>query len=118
VERVLPEVTAEFAQSGMRASFLLLVLLPASVLAQATIERESTVDPRRNQRVERIRIEDAGNRIDELRVGGQTQRITVQPKANVPAYEMPTEDMSRSRAGESRKGLTGRKQRTWKVLDF
>ena len=103
---------------GVRTTFLLLALLPASVLGRATIERQSIVDPGGSQTIERIRIEDAGNRIDELRVGGQTQRITVQPKANVPPYEMPTEDMSRSRAVEPRKGFTGRKQRTWKVLDF
>ena len=36
---------------------------------------------RLNQRVERIRIEDGGSRVDEVRVGGQTQSITVQPKA-------------------------------------
>ena len=102
----------------VRAAFLLLVLLPACVLGEVRIERESTVDPRGNQKAERIRIEDAGNRIDELRVGGQSRRIVVQPKTNVPPYEMPTEDMARTRAEEPRKSVTGRKQRTWKVLDF
>ena len=101
----------------MRA-LLLLALLPAGVLAQATIERESNLDSRTNQKIERIHIEDNGNTIDELRVGGQSQRVTVQPKANVPPYEMPTEDMSRSRPAENRKGFGSRKQRTWKVLDF
>ncbi|MCE1249163.1 MAG: hypothetical protein LWW82_00340, partial [Comamonadaceae bacterium] len=33
-----------------------------------------------NQRAERIEVEDAGSRVDELRIGGQTQSITVQPK--------------------------------------
>jgi hypothetical protein len=102
----------------MRARFLLLALLPASVLAQATIDRETAVDPRKNQKIERIRIEDAGNRIDELRVGGQTQNITVQPKANVPAYEIQTDDLGRSRPAESREGFAGRKPRVWNVLGF
>lgn len=103
----------------MRASFLLLALLPACVLAQATIERDTTVDPRRNQKIERIQIEDAGNRIDELRVGGQTQNITVQPKSsNMPAYEMQPDDMGRSRPSESREGFSGRKQRVWNLLGF
>ena len=102
----------------MRASFFLLALLPACVFAQATLERETTVDPRKNQKIERIRIEDAGNRIDELRVGGQTQNITVQPKANVPPYEIQPDDLGRSRPSESREGFSGRKQRVWNVLGF
>ena len=103
----------------MRASFLVLALLPACVLAQATIERDTDVDPRRNQKIERIQIEDAGNRIEELRVGGQTQNITVQPKSNnMPAYEMQPDDMGRSRPSESREGFSGRKQRVWNVFGF
>ncbi|MGB4361019.1 MAG: hypothetical protein WBJ19_11430 [Rhodoferax sp.] len=53
-------------------------------------------------RVEHIHIEDAGARIDEVRVGGQTQSITVQPKDGMPAYEVAPK--------------TG--ERTWKVLGF
>jgi hypothetical protein len=102
----------------MRASLFLLALLPTCVLAQATIEREVALDPRKNQRIERIRIEDAGNRIEELRVGGQTQSITVQPKADMPAYEILPDDMARSRSTESRDGLAGRKQRVWNVFHF
>jgi hypothetical protein len=102
----------------MRACFLLLAVLPACVLAQATIEREENLDPRRNQKIERIRIEDGGNRIEELRVGGQTQNITVQPKVDMPAYEIQPDDMARSRPADSREGFSGRKQRVWNVLDF
>lgn len=102
----------------MRARFLFLVLLPAGVLAQATLERDTAVDPRRNQKIERIHIEDAGNRIEELRVGGQTQNVTVQPKADVPAYELQPDDNARSRPSESREGFSGRKQRVWNVFDF
>jgi hypothetical protein len=102
----------------MRASLFLLALLPACVFAQATIEREADLDPRRNQKIEHITIEDAGNRIEELRVGGQTQNITVQPKANVPAYQIQPDDLGRSRPSESREGFSGRKQRVWNVLGF
>ncbi len=103
----------------MRASLFLLALLPACVFAQATIEREGTLDPRKNQKIERIRIEDQGNRIDELRVGGQTQSITVQPKNGAPAYEIPPGDnLTRSRPADNRDGFAGRKQRVWNVLDF
>jgi hypothetical protein len=97
---------------------LLLALLPAATLAQAVIEREGALDPRRNQKIEFIRIEDAGNRIDEVRVGGQTTSITVQPKANVPGYEVPGNDMARNRDVDTREGSTGSRQRVWKLFDF
>ena len=97
---------------------LLLALVPAFSFAQAKIEREGTLDPRSNQKIERIVVEDAGNRIDELRVGGQAQTITVQPKAAVPAYEIPTDDLTRNRSPEGREGMAGRKQRVWNVFDF
>jgi hypothetical protein len=97
---------------------ILLALLPVTVLAQARIERDGTLDPRQNQKIERIVTEDAGNRIEEVRVGGQTQSVTVQPKADVPAYEMPPTDMARTRPADSRDGLAERKQRVWNVLSF
>jgi hypothetical protein len=97
---------------------LLLALLPVAVLAQTKIEREGTLDPRKNQKIEHIRVEDAGNRIDEVRVGGQTQSIVVQPKAPVPPYEIQPSDLARSRPDDSRDGLAGRKQRVWNVLGF
>jgi hypothetical protein len=103
----------------MRACLLfLLAVLPAWAFAQATIEREATLDPRKNQRIERIRIEDASNRIEELRVGGQTQNITVQPKAGAPAYQIQPDDLAHSRPADPREGLAGRKPRVWNVLDF
>ena len=103
----------------MRARlFLLALTVPTCVFAQATLEREDNLEPRRNQKIERIRIEDGGNRIDELRVGGQTQNITVQPKADVPAYEIQPDDLARSRPNDSRDGFAGRKQRVWNVFGF
>lgn len=54
------------------------------------------------KRVERIRIEDAGSRIDELRVGGETKTITVKPKGGMPAYDVKPD------SGE----------RSWKILGF
>ena len=63
----------------MAPRLLLLALLAAGAAAQAQapLERGAPLEPRRNQKIERIVHEDAGNRIDELRVGGQTQNITV-----------------------------------------
>lgn len=79
--------------------------LPADAPATGGIE----------QRTERIRHEDALTRVDELRVGGQTRNITVQPKNGAPAYEVAP-----ATAGEdpnaARNGSSGRSR--WRLLDF
>jgi hypothetical protein len=73
---------------------------PASPTAapSASAQRES----RGSQKIERIVVEDSGTRIDELRVGGETQSITVQPKGNLPSYSVQP--------------VTG--ARTWKIFSF
>ncbi|HEX2546580.1 MAG TPA: hypothetical protein VHL79_16985, partial [Ramlibacter sp.] len=86
--------------------------------AQSTIEREGKLDPRKNQKIERIQVEDSGNKIEEVRVGGQTQSVTVQPKANVPAYELQPTDLARTRPSDGRDGFAERKQRVWNVFGF
>jgi long-subunit fatty acid transport protein len=65
--------------------------------------------------IQRIHNQDAGSRIDELRVGGETQSITVQPAANVPPYEIKPIDASRS-GGTSESGTAG--SRFWNVFKF
>lgn len=68
--------------------------------ASATVQRDAPtkVQPR----IEHIQVEDEGARIDEIRVGGETQSITVQPKGGMPSYQVAP------KTGES----------TWKVLGF
>lgn len=103
----------------MRPSLFLIPLLAAApAFAQSKIEREGTLDARKNQKIERIHIEDGGNSIDEVRVGGQSQSVKVQPKAKVPAYEIPPTDLARDRPADSREGLSARKQRVWNVFGF
>ena len=112
---------------------LLLGLASSTALAQtsgqnnpqaAPSQREPLQDPeqlsgRSNQRTERIQIEDAGSRVDELRVGGQTQSISVQPKAgNMPSYEVQSPDGARSRAGSHNGAETNTAPRVWNVLKF
>jgi hypothetical protein len=63
-------------------------------------------------------IEDDRARIEELRVRGQLQKVTVAPKGRVPGYEVLTGDGFHATAedpGTSR-GSTGK--RVWKVLRF
>jgi len=82
----------------------------------APVERDATPLDRRTQRVEHIRVEDAGSRVDEVRAGGETQSITVQPKAAVPAYDVRPADATGLPSPEAGPGAAG--QRTWKILNF
>lgn len=71
-----------------------------------------------DQRIERLVTEDAGSRIDELRVGGQLRRVTVQPKGDVPAWQVLTEDAASAGAtgASGADGSGGR--RVWPLLSF
>ena len=70
--------------------------------ASATPGSTSPGSSSSNQLIERIQIDGASARIDEVRVGGETRSITVQPKGGLPAYEVQP--------------ATG--ARAWKVFGF
>lgn len=118
---------------AMRAvhTLLLLALASAPAFAQNTSQNGTQPLPdkreqlskseqkpdRLNQRTERIRVEDGGSRVDELRVGGQTQSITVQPKVGtLPEYEVQHSDGVRNRARNGAESTTG--ARVWSVMKF
>lgn len=105
----------------MRVSLLLIALLPAaSALAQALppTDSDAPLDPRKNQKIEHLHAEDRSNRIDEVRVGGETRSTTVQPKGNVPAYQIEPGDTAHTTPGNARNGLADRKPRVWNFLNF
>jgi hypothetical protein len=106
------------ARSHARLATLLLgCAMPfAAALAQNEPDKDAGSG---NQRIERIRIEDRNNRIDELRVGGQTQNITVQPKSfEMPAYQvMPNDERSR-REGQSDSSNGDSKRVWWDIFKF
>ena len=79
---------------------------------------QTRAEGRRNQKIENIHVEDNGARVDEVRYGGQTQSITVQPKANVPAYEVLPNDGGRERQGQAETGSSGIGARVWNLLKF
>lgn len=100
---------------------LVALLTSASVLAQPeqTTAPSATVpqNDRHNQRIERIRVEDRSTRVDELRVGGETKSITVQPKdSKLPAYEVQPANPGRDASLQGQDGTNGK--RTWKALQF
>src|SRR5690606_10961214 len=82
--------------------------------------QEQPEDGRRNQRVQRIVVEDEGSRVDELRVGGQTQTITVQPKTGtpLPAYEVKANDGARARPGNLDASDSIKAPRVWNLGRF
>ena len=63
-------------------------------------------------------IEDGRARIEEVRVRGRLQRVTVDPKGRAPGYEIITGDGSRdlSDGTNASRGATGK--RVWNVLRF
>lgn len=110
---------------------LLLALIASPALAQTTdsLGRKAVSNPRESlpdsesqgsrleQRTERIHLEDGGSRVDELRIGGQTQSITVQPKVgDLPAYEVQPSDGVRNRPRNGAETNTG--TRVWNLKQF
>lgn len=90
----------------------LMLSLAAPCWSQGQVARSaqpSVLPGPADQTIERIRTEDASTRIDELRVGGQTQSISVQPKNDMPAYEIrPADPQSGPNAGK----------RMWNFIKF
>jgi len=113
------------------ASLVLLAFVSAPAFAQNTsqngLQRSSDKgeqlsnteqkDKRVEQRTERIHLEDQGSTVDELRIGGQTRSITVQPAAgNMPSYEVLPSDGVRNRPQNGAESTTG--PRVWNVMKF
>jgi len=80
--------------------------------AGASAQPATTSEPQ----IKRTVIEDDKVRIEELRVRGQVQRITVSPKASgVRPYDIVPPDAGRDASSPS-KGLSG--QRLWQLFSF
>lgn len=62
---------------------------------------------RGTQRIERIRLEGEATTVEEIRHGGQTQRITVQPRGDAPVYEVQPGTPARDGG-----------QRVWTLITF
>ena len=96
-------------------AFGLCAALPAlAQVAPADNAPREPVSPR--DRIERITHEDKLTRIDELRVGGQTQSIDVTPKNGAPAYQIQPDNGNSSDTGGKRTGNAGRS--SWRILNF
>lgn len=110
------------ALPSLRPAAILAAALAASLLAFAAhaeelVEGPAPHTPRVEQKVERLHVEDEGTSIDEVRYGGQTQSITVQPKG-AKEYDVAPLDGPRRRASERDGGDANGGARTWKMFGF
>jgi hypothetical protein len=97
--------------------------LPADDETIRTLPDGSTVititpSQRNEPRAQRTVVEDGRARIEELRVRGQLQRVTVSPKGRAPAYEILVGDGGRDviDGPSPARGALGK--RVWNVLQF
>ena len=104
-----------------RALGLAFALATASVAGAQTTTPEvvpaESAPAAKSERIERITHEDELSRIDELRVGGQTRSIEVQPKNGAPAYEIaPAPGGADLTDSTTKSGSTGKSR--WRILNF
>lgn len=103
--------------------FCLSAALTGQTLAQtpSTAAAVNTSGASIEQKAERITHEDAGSRVDEVRVGGITRQIDVQTKSGLPAYQVQPATNTQgtvTSAGE-RSGSQGSAGRaSWRLLNF
>ncbi len=93
----------------------------AAGLGLAHAQSEAPTETRPTTKTERVTHEDGGSRIDELRVGGQTQQIDVTTKSGLPAYQIRPADGAQGPANPAgqRSSLAGSPGRSsWRLLDF
>lgn len=110
----MPGMNSSIRPSLAALAFGLCTALPAlAQVAPADNAPREPVSPR--DRIERITHEDKLTRIEELRVGGQTQSIDVQPKNGAPAYQIQP-DNGTGDTSSKRNGTAGRS--SWRIFNF
>ncbi len=91
------------------------------LLLLAAVATGALADPPPEPKVERNVAEDDQVRIEELKVRGETKKVTVKNKlTKAPEYEIVVNDAGRESAGGTGTGLpkSGSGTRVWKVLKF
>jgi len=98
-----------------RVSCSVLAAVGAAAAIALLPVRAQTPNARVEPEVKHSVVEDDKVRIEELRVRGQVQRITISPKASgVRPYEIVPPDPGRD--ASQNKGLSG--QRLWQMFSF
>lgn len=94
-------------------------LAPALLLA--ALCGSALADPPPEPKVEQTVAEDDQVRIEELKVRGETRKVTVKNKlSRAPDYEIVVNDAGRESAGGTGTGISksGSGTRVWRVLKF
>jgi hypothetical protein len=97
------------------------MLRSTALLLLAAVATSAFADPPPEPKVERTVSEDDQVRIEELKVRGETKKVTVKNKlAKAPDYEIVVNDAGRESAGGTGTGLpkSGSGTRVWRVLKF
>jgi hypothetical protein len=103
--------------NARRAVWWLLGLAAMASYSAGQVATPAPTPPTRAEpAVRRTVVEDDNVKIEELRVRGQVQRITISPKASgVRPYEIAPPDSGRDPSQQS-KGISGRS--LWQLLSF
>ncbi len=92
-----------------------------ATMAPAPVER-ATPEGRSQKLIEVMRTESGNSIIEEVRIGGETHSIAVQPKGGMPAYEILPASGTRNRTQFELEGAAGANPasgpRVWKLFDF
>jgi hypothetical protein len=104
------------APPSASASAAVTVQTPTAPLTEnAEVDRQHAGEPA----IQRTVIEDRLSKVEELRVRGQLQKVTVDNKGRAPNYEVLTHDGARDIADGGIVGLGGAAgKRVWNVLRF
>ncbi len=97
------------------------MLRPTALLLLAACCASALADPPPEPKVERSVAEDDQVRIEELKVRGETKKVTVRnKKTKAPDYEIVVNDAGRESAGGTGTGLpkSGSGTRVWRILNF
>lgn len=93
----------------------------APLLFLAATATSVLADPPPEPKVERTVTEDDQVRIEELKVRGETKKVTVKnKKSRAPDYEIMVNDAGRESAGGTGTGVpkSGSGTRVWRILNF
>jgi hypothetical protein len=91
---------------------------PASTTAHTTTIEEIEVGRAGEPNVKRTVIDDGRARIEELRVRGQLQKVTVAPKGGAPGYEILLGDGAHPIGDDPGTSRSSAGKRVWNVLKF
>lgn len=93
-------------------------LRPAGASASAAPIDEPELSRAGEPAVKRTVIDDGRARIEELRVRGQLQKVTVDPKGRVPGYEILLGDGAHAVGDDPGTSRGSAGKRVWNVLRF